>query len=411
MTAPASISIGEVGTSIGAAALFFAGLVLAVFALYLVVLVLAALLHPRRKAPAAAREGTRLGVVVPAHDEAGSIAACVASLLTQTYPRELVEVVVVADNCSDETAAVAAAAGAEVLVRNEPEARGKGHALRWAFDRLLAGERPPDALVVVDADSAAVPTFLETLVRQIDSGPEVVQGESLLTDDGTADGALRAAAFLLVNRARPLGKAVLGLPASLSGNGMLFTRDVLLEHPWTAFTSAEDVEYHVQLLLAGVRPAFAPGAVLRSPPAPHARAAEEQQLRWEGGKLHVARAYGRRLLAAAARERSVALAVSALELSLPPVGFLTAAAVATSAAGGALVALGIVGVWALVPALAALASLPVYVLVGLRAANAPRSAYAALARAPFFVVRKTMTVYRLLRFRADSWVRTERSTP
>jgi hypothetical protein len=107
----------------------------------------------------------------------------------------------------------------------------------------------------------------------------------------------------------------------------------------------------------------------------------------------------------------VALAVSALELSLPPVGFLTAAAVATSAAGGALVALGIVGVWALVPALAALASLPVYVLVGLRAANAPRSAYAALARAPFFVVRKTMTVYRLLRFRADSWVRTERSTP
>jgi 1,2-diacylglycerol 3-beta-glucosyltransferase len=401
MTAPASISIGEVGTSIGAAALFFAGLVLAVFALYLVVLVLAALLHPRRKAPAAAREGTRLGVVVPAHDEAGSIAACVASLLTQTYPGELVEVVVVADNCSDETAAVAAAAGAEVLVRNEPEARGKGHALRWAFDRLLAGERPPDALVVVDADSAAVPTFLETLVRQIDSGPEVVQGESLLTDDGTADGALRAAAFLLVNRARPLGKAVLGLPASLSGNGMLFTRDVLLEHPWTAFTSAEDVEYHVQLLLAGVRPAFAPGAVLRSPPAPHARAAEEQQLRWEGGKLHVA----------AARERSVALAVSALELSLPPVGFLTAAAVATSAAGGALVALGIVGVWALVPALAALASLPVYVLVGLRAANAPRSAYAALARAPFFVVRKTMTVYRLLRFRADSWVRTERSTP
>jgi 1,2-diacylglycerol 3-beta-glucosyltransferase len=379
----------------------------AAWAVYLVVIVTAALFH-RAPGPSRFDPRSRIVVVVPAHDEEHYVGRTVQSLEAQTYPRELYEVLVVADNCTDETAAAARDAGAEVLVRDEPELRGKGHALQWAIERVLERPSPPDALVVVDADSVADPDFLTVLVSRFEAGAEVVQGESLLDEDGSPGAAMRAAAFLLVNRARPAGRSVLGLPADLSGNGMLFSRLVLLEHPWSAFTSTEDVEYTVRLRLGGIGPSFARGAILRSAPAPNPRAAEEQQLRWEGGQLHLARTYVPRLLARALRERRPGLIDTAVDLALPPLGFLTAGAVATAAAAVALDATGHAPGWAVIPAGVAVVAIPVYVLVGFRAGQAPRSAYASLLRSPVFVLRKTSKAYRFVRFRADSWVRTER---
>jgi 1,2-diacylglycerol 3-beta-glucosyltransferase len=386
------------------------GAVLAFYALYLVVLVVAALFH-RDRPEAAGRPGeahSRIVALIPAHDEETLIARTVASLEAQSYPRELFDVVVIADNCTDGTAEAAAVAGARVLVRNEPDLRGKGQALRWAIERILAEPTPPDAVVIVDADSVADPELLARLVERLEGGAEAIQGESLLSNEGSPDAPLRAAAFLLINRARPTGRFVLHLPAALAGNGMLFSRRVLVEHPWSAFTSAEDVEYGLRLRIAGVDPVFARGAIVRSSAAPHSGAAEQQQLRWEGGKLHLARTYVPRLVAAAVRERRPSLLDAALEVSVPPVGFVAAGAGVATVTGAGLVWLDGLAVWALWPALLALVSLPVYVFVGLVAAKAPSWAYLSLARAPLLVGRKALTVSRLLRFRADTWVRTER---
>ncbi len=386
------------------------GAVLAVYAVYLVVLVVAALFH-RPRPEAAGRPGeahSRIVVLIPAHDEEALIARTVDSLQGQRYPRDLFEVVVVADNCTDATAEVAAEAGARVLVRNEPDLHGKGQALRWAIERILAEPAPPDAVAIVDADSVADPELLGRLAERLEAGAEAIQGESLLSNEGSPDAALRAAAFMLMNRARPTGRAVLHLPAALAGNGMLFSRRVLVEHPWSAFTSAEDVEYGLRLRVAGVDPVFARGAIVRSPPAPHSRAAEQQQLRWEGGKLHLARTQVPRLVATAFRERRPSLLDAALEVSVPPVGFIAGGAGLATVSGAVLVWLDGLAWWALWPALIALISLPVYVLVGLVAAKAPGWAYRSLARAPVLVLRKASSVSRLLRFRADSWVRTER---
>jgi cellulose synthase/poly-beta-1,6-N-acetylglucosamine synthase-like glycosyltransferase len=384
-----------------------AGAVPAAFGLYNSVLAVAAFFH--RPAPPQGTPTRRLTVLVPAHDEAELIARCVASIRAQAYPAELFDVTVIADNCTDDTAARAEAAGATVLVRDEPDARGKGQALRWAIDRVLARTPPPDALVVVDADSIAVPDFLERLGRQLDAGAAAVQGESLLIDDGSPASSLRAAAFLLVNRVRPSGRAVLGLPSNLGGNGMCFTRELLLAHPWDAFTSTEDIEYAVKLRSAGVRPAFAAGAIVDSPTAPTAEAATQQQLRWEGGKVHVARTHVPRLVAAALRTRRLSLLDAAIELAVPPLGLLAAAAIAGTAVGVVLVATDVVPLWALVPWLVALGAIPFYVLVGLVAARAPGSAYRALLRAPLFVAKKALRAHRLFTFRADTWVRTERA--
>jgi 1,2-diacylglycerol 3-beta-glucosyltransferase len=390
-----------------AAGVAAAGAFVAVPALYLDVLAMAALRY--RPPGSDAEGGPRLAVVVPAHDEAQLIGACVRSLLDQSYDARRYEVVVVADNCSDATARVAAEAGARVLVRDEPAVRGKGAALRFAFDRLLTEPDPPDAVVVVDADSVADRRFLATLAGRAANGASVAQGESLLVDDGSPRSALRAAAFLLVNRVRPAGRAVLGLPCHLAGNGMLFRREVLAAHPWEAFTSAEDLEYYLLLRRAGIHVAFAGGAVLYSPGPPSAAAAERQRLRWEGGKLHLARRRLPGLLAAGLRERRPLLLDAALDLAVPPLALLAAAAGAGLAVALVLEAAAIVPAWSLATWAAAAGAIPVFVLVGLRAADAPPSAYRALRHAPGFVVRKVSRSGALLRFRADTWVRTERA--
>lgn len=393
---------------LAAASLYAAvGAVPAAFGVYNCALAVAAFFH--RPAPSQGAPTRRLTALVPAHDEQELIARCVSSLGSQTYPAELFDVTVIADNCTDETAARAEAAGATVLVRDEPDARGKGQALRWAIERVLARTQPPDAVVVVDADSIAVPDFLERLGRQLDAGATAVQGESLLIDDGTPASSLRAAAFLLVNRTRPSGRAVLGLPSHLGGNGMCFARELLLAHPWDAFTSTEDIEYAVKLRSAGVRPAFAAGAIVDSPTAPTAEAATQQQLRWEGGKVHVARTQIPRLVAAALRTRRLSLLDAAVELAVPPLGLLAAFAIAGAVPGVVLVAVGAAPLWMLLPWLVAVAAIPFYVLVGLRAAHAPRTAYRALLQSPVFIARKALRAHRLLSFRADTWVRTERA--
>lgn len=384
---------------------FVVGGVLAVFGLYLLALAVAALFY---RDTLARGTSSRLTVVIPAHDESGVIRRCVESLQKQTYPAALFEVVVVADNCTDDTAAAAAAAGADVLIRDEPAARGKGHALQWAFERVLTKELQPDAVVVVDADSVADPDFLASLGARLEAGAEAVQGESLLSEDGTSAAAMRAAAFLLINRARPAGRAVLGLPCGLAGNGMLFRRELLVAQPWSAFSSTEDVEYGIKLRLAGINPVYGGGSILRSLPPPNPRAAAQQQLRWEGGKLHVARTQIPTLIGRAIRERRPTLLDAAWELATPPLGYLAGGAATAAVAGGVLASAGLMPLWALTPSLVALGSIPLFVLVGLRAAHAPASAYRSLVRAPLFVAAKILRSHNLLRFRADSWVRTER---
>jgi 1,2-diacylglycerol 3-beta-glucosyltransferase len=407
-----SADIPEIASAVGtggALAYALLGVAVGALAAYQLALAVAAFFYRPASAPGAtpSRAAPNLAVLVPAHNEASVIARCVSSLSAQMYERQY-EVVVVADNCSDDTAAIARRSGSRVLVRDEPESSGKGHALRWAFERLLADPRL-DAVVVVDADAVADPEFLALLVRRYEAGAAVVQGESLVVGDGSRRAALREAAFLLVNRVRPAGRAALGLSSDLAGNGTLFTREVLEAHPWDAFTGAEDVEFSMKLRHAGVRTTFAGGAVVRSPVAPTTEAMESQRLRWEGGKLHVACTQVPRLIARGLHERRPALFDAALELAMPPLGLLSAAAALGAATGAVLFATGTLASWTLVPWALSLLLVPAYVLLGLRAAHAPRSAYRALVFAPLFVAHKALTTHRLLRFRPDSWVRTERA--
>jgi 1,2-diacylglycerol 3-beta-glucosyltransferase len=387
--------------------LIAAGLPAAVASLYLLTLALAS--FRRLRVPAAAEPAPRLAVLVPAHDEEDLVGRCVASLLDQTYQRDRFRVIVIADNCGDRTAEVAGTAGAEVLVRRDEHQIGKGYALRWAMDRLLGAPEPVDAVVVVDADSIADRELLAQLAAAHADGADAVQAEYLvLADGGSTRARLVATAFLLFHRVRFGGRAALGLPASLVGNGMLFSRRLLETLPWNAFTGVEDLEYTIELRLAGVRPRFA-GAARVSGPVPHGyRGMRGQRLRWEGGRWHVVRSRLLPLLAHAVR-RDPGVLDAAVDLAVPPLGLLAMGTAAGTVVTTVAAALGLAAAWSLSPWLLAVAALTAFVLLGLRSAGAPPDAWLALLESPRFLAWKALTYVRIAAgFDPRRWERAER---
>jgi hypothetical protein len=190
---------------------------------------------------------------------------------------------------------------------------------------------------------------------------------------------------------------------------MLFSRSLIESFPWDAFSRAEDLEYSVDLRLRGVRPVFAESARLWAPVSPSGAGARTQRLRWEGGRFEIVRTRLPRLLRTCLRERRWDLWDAAADLAVPPLGVLSVLVAGGGATGLLLRALGVLDAKHLRPWVAASVALPVHVLVGLRAADAPPETYRALLRAPALVASELLTRLSLLRpGRATTWERTAR---
>ena len=355
---------------------------------YLLTLLAAA----RRRTPPPPAPGTpRVTVLIPAHDEGAGVRATVASVRALDWPAERLDVVVIADNCTDDTAAQAAAAGARVLERDAPDARGKGRALAWAVERLAAAGPPPDAVVVVDADCTVEPGLLRAFAAHWAAGAEAVQARYLVANPAAAPAAAaRAAAFALAADVRPLGKDRLGLSCGLLGTGMGFTWAHLQRHPWSSFGLTEDVERHLALVLAGERVVLASETAVHSAMPESLDGATSQQSRWEAGKLTLVRRWTPRLLAAGARERDPVRVHAGLELVVPPQSMLALSA-AAGAALGTLARLR--GPRRL--ALACAAAQAAFVAGGMLRMRAPAAAWRGLALAPALALRKAAVVGRI----------------
>jgi len=378
----------------------------AAMVLYLDLLSVAALLWRRRPEPAAPR--TRFAVLVPAHDEELLLPALLDSLNRLDYPRVLYDVHVVADNCSDRTAAVAREGGAIVFERHDASQRGKGYALGALLDRLHGGDAATtvyDAYAVVDADSTVSPNFLDVMNRHLVRGDAAVQCYyGVLNKDDAWPATLRYVAFVLFNGLRPQGRDGLGLSAGLRGNGMCFAASVIARFGWGAFTLAEDAEFHLQLVEAGVRVAYAPEATVLAAMPASLRGSRSQNVRWERGRLQLLRAHGPRLLAAGLCRRDPARLDALAEQLVPPLSALTGLTAFFFALTMALRVRGARGL-----ALAVLLGQLGYVVTGLRLAGAAPRAYAALLLAPIYIVWKlSVYVAAAVGIKDSRWVRTQR---
>lgn len=379
------------------------GAVLASAAGYLLLLSAAATLARRRTPVRAGGPDRRFAILVPAHNEEILIGDLLTSLALLDYPADRYRVYVVADNCSDSTAMLARQMGATVFERFDSERRGKGYALSWLLERVWA-DGDYDALVIFDADTVVDPAFLRVMDARLARGERVIQSYYTVRDAEASHGAgLRAAALTAVHFLRPQGREVLGGSAGLKGNGMVFAAEIAKAHPWPA-SLTEDIEYHLELVLAGERVRFAPDAVIAAEMPGTLGASDTQNMRWERGRIEMVRRFVPQLLAAALRKRSFLLLDAAIDQLIPPLSLLVAGG------SGALI-LGLVLGSATAAWLGAttLLGLALYLFTGLVLARAPGRVYLALLYTPLYLVWKIGLYLRVLAGRdRQGWVRTAR---
>ena len=367
----------------------------------LLLLTLAGVLPARRPPPLRRRgEALRIVAVVPAHDEAEGITSCVQSLLDCEPAGDRFRVLVVADNCTDDTAKRARAAGAEVLERSDPRNRGKGYALQWAFARLLS--QGADVMLVVDADTRVETNLLSALRARFGSGAAAVQCPyGVANAEASLRTRLQRVALLAFNALRPRARDRLGLSAGILGNGFALSRETLLAVPYDAHSVVEDLEYHLALVRSGRRVEFAPETGVFAEMPEGGRGAETQRERWEGGRLRMIHEAAPRLL------RDVLgghprLIEPLLELLLLPLAFHVT-----------LLLLALILPWPAVQAYAlfGLTLVAAHVLAAIVIGGGNLRDVAALVAAPFYVAWKLTLARRIARTarRDADWVRTERA--
>lgn len=261
----------------------------------------------------------RFAIVVPAYNEEKVILKTLYSLFSIIYPKKLYDVIVIADNCTDNTAKIARNLGATVLERQNPDERGKGYALKWGFHQTLNSGQDYDAIVVFDSDSLVSGNFLEVMNYYLENGSKAIQSSDLvIPQPGVWSSEATRIGFLLCNYVRPLGRKVLGFNMGLRGNGMCFSTSHLKKHPWQALSLTEDLEYGLMLLSKGVNIDFAPEAFVWAQMPIHAVNAESQRKRWEMGRYEVMRKYTHLFFRKIVRERSLKYLDILFDLTTPP---------------------------------------------------------------------------------------------
>ncbi len=350
---------------------------------------------------------TRFAVLIPAHDEAAVIAATVERLRSLAYPPDLYQIHVVADHCSDQTAALARAAGAVVHERNEGPRTGKGAALSWLLRRVLRDARI-QAAVIFDADTRVDAEFLRVMDAHMQAGAAAVQGQHIIRNpqDGWFP-ALTHAMFLVDNRYQNQGRVNLGLSAKHMGDSICFRAEVLRATGWGEGLT-EDYQLRQQLLLSGIRIAYDPRAKGYGEAPPTWAAAQKQRARWLRGTRDAARQSARRLLREGLRRRDAALLEGGLQAYLPSYSTLTLVTLGLLAAQAVSARLTGQPPPVLLAAWGGLGgALFLYPYWGLLASGAPRRAYLVMLSGPVFIAWRTWLALRVrLRRGAVPWVRT-----
>ena len=237
----------------------------------------------------------RFAIFIPAHNEEVVISNIVDNLKGINYPQELYDVFVVADNCTDKTADVAAKAGAKVLIRFDKTDKGKGHALKWAFETVLFSKSKDytyDAAVIFDADNLVAKDFLWEMNNKLCAGHKVVQGfiDSKNPNDSWITLAY-SVSFWSVNRLFQSARCFLGLSNEIGGTGFCMDVQVLKKMGWEATSLAEDLEFTAKLVLNGFKVAWAPNAVIYDEKPLTLMQSWKQRRRWMQGFADVCSRY------------------------------------------------------------------------------------------------------------------------
>ncbi|TWT44063.1 N-glycosyltransferase [Phycisphaerae bacterium RAS1] len=363
-------------------------------------------LFPRRAARGTAAVRPTVAVLVPAHDEQTGIAQAIETIRKQC--RESDRIVVVADNCTDATASLARAAGAEVVERADLVHRGKGYALDFGLRHLAPAA--PGVVVIIDADCTLHPGSLDALAMEAAARDGACQ--SLNWVEASPGASLKqrisAFAFRFKNQVRATGLVRLGVPCLLTGTGMAFSWNALSRVSLASGEIVEDMVLALDLARKGEGATLVEGARVTSRVPETDAAWRSQRTRWEHGHLAALMRHAPRLLRESMFPLRPALAMLALDLSVPPLSLLVALQTAM---------LAIAIAWGVASALwtpsyiafAGLATLSLAVVLGWLRCGREIISLGALLSAPLYVLAKLPLYVRFLLRPQRGWVRTART--
>ncbi len=352
---------------------------------------------------------TSFAILIPAHNETDVLDMLLESLAALDYPKDKYTVFVVADNCTDATADLARATGwVHVYERADQEKRGKGYALNWLLQQLKQDRLIYDAYVILDADSVVDPTFLLAMHDRLLQGARALQAcYTVLNATESPGTALRWIALSLVNYVRPLGRNGIGASATLVGNGMCFTHNLLEQYPWQAFSLTEDYQYYLRLVLHGERVLYVPDAVVRSVMPTRFKEMRTQDIRWEASKGNESSwKTAWKLLNAGIKNGDFVRLEAIAELLTPPLSLLVSWCLLALVGSLALQALS-----NLLVGLILAGSLLFYINSALYLLRPPRAIYRALLYAPRFILWKLQVIFVLRKSKkyTSEWIRTNRT--
>lgn len=245
----------------------------------------------------------KFALVVAAHNEEIVIRNIVHSLKELDYPKELYDIFVIADNCTDKTAERARKEGAIVYERFNKEKRGKGYALEWMFNKIFKMTNGYNAVVVFDADNLVHKNFLNEMNKRMIKGDKVIQGylDSKNPEDTWITGSY-SISFWTSNRMFQLSRSNLGLSNQLGGTGFCIDINVLKEIGWGATCLTEDLEFSCKLVLNGYKVSWAHEAVIYDEKPLTLKQSWAQRRRWMQGFADVSHRYFLKLIKKAVKD-------------------------------------------------------------------------------------------------------------
>lgn len=348
-----------------------------------------------------------IAVLIPAHNEGAGLLPTLQDIKAQLAAGDVL--LVVADNCTDDTAEQARRAGALVVERDDADRTGKGYALAYGLQDLE--EIGPGIVVMVDADCRLAADAIEKLAAACVLTGRPVQALYLMNmpSEASINRQISGFAWRVKNWIRPLGLSRFGLPCQLMGSGMAFPWSVIRGVNLASGSIVEDLKLGLELTAAGHPPIFCSEAHITSDFPTSARGAEIQQKRWEHGHMSTIFAMVPQLLGQVVAGRDFRLLILTLDLAVPPLSFLTFILAIVFVATGCAAILGF-GYSAFAIHVATLIAYAAAIALAWRKAGRDVLPPMAFLAVPRYVITKVQFYNQVLLGRGPMrWVRTDRA--
>jgi cellulose synthase/poly-beta-1,6-N-acetylglucosamine synthase-like glycosyltransferase len=380
---------------------------LAIPVLVLFLEVAAAITLPRQRLVRSANDvRNRVAVLIPAHNESVGLLPTLEDVKAQLRHGD--RLLVIADNCIDDTAAVARAAGAEVVERHDVARVGKGYALDFSLRHLSTD--PPDVVIIIDADCRLADGTIDRLSTTCATTGRPVQALDLMIAPEGSRINYRVVEFAwrVKNWVRPLGLSALNLPCQLMGTGMAFPWEVIRSANLANGSIVEDLKLGLDLTLAGNPPLFCPSAKVTSQFPESVEAASTQRARWEQGHVGLILSAAPRLIWTAVARGRFDLLILTLDVAVPPLSLLGILVVGMFALAGLSVLFGFSSA-ALTISTASLLVLMSAIFLSWLMYGRDILSTAAIFSIPSYVFGKIPLYHHMLSGRmVERWIRTER---